>query len=154
MTSAAASARLIAAGTLALAAACSPPQSVEQQVIAVIRDMEARIEAVERRPFMAHVADDFTAQDGLMDRDRFNAMVLYYLHRYTRLRAQLLPIHVIPEGEGRASARFRVLLTGGAGWLPESGRLYQVETAWRRTGGDWLLLTANWQPVELENMLQ
>lgn len=134
--------------------ACSQPLTVEQQVIAVIREMEARIEALERRPFMSHLTDDFTAQDGRMNRDQFNALVLYYLRRYQRLNAQLLPIHVSADGENAASARFRVLVTGGDGWLPESGQIYQVETRWRREGGDWLLYTAHWQPVAIENVLE
>lgn len=135
-------------------AACSPSLTVEQQVIAVIRDMEARVEAAERRPFMSHFADDFTAQDGRMNRDQFNALVLYYLRRFERLTAQLFPIQVTAEGEDRASARFHVLVTGGAGLLPERGQLYQVETQWRRENGDWLLAAAKWEPVDIENVLE
>jgi hypothetical protein len=141
------------AALFVLAAGCSPPMTVEQQVIAVIREMESRIEAVERRPFMSHVAGDFSGQDGQMNRDQFNALVLYYLRRYKRLNAQLLPIQVTPEGDDRAAARFRVLLTGGEGWLPEHGELYQVETRWRREDGDWLLQAANWRPVTLEGVM-
>jgi hypothetical protein len=142
-----------AAALFVLATGCSPPMTVEQQVIAVIREMESRIEAVERRPFMSHVAGDFSGQDGQMNRDQFNALVLYYLRRYKRLNAQLLPIQVTPEGDDRAAARFRVLLTGGEGWLPEHGELYQVETRWRREDGDWLLQAANWRPVTLERVM-
>lgn len=46
-------------------------------------------------------------------------------------------------------AHFRILVTGGAGLLPESGQLYEVETGWIRDGGDWLLDKAEWQPVQL-----
>ena len=41
--------------------------------------------------------------------------------------------------------RKRVLLTGGAGWLPEQGSVYRVETGWRRSGDDWLLTSARWE---------
>ncbi len=132
---------------------CDRPLTVEQQVIAVIRDMEARLEAVERRPFMSHVAEDFSAQDGNMSREQFNAMVLAYLHRYKRVQAQFLPIHVTTQGQSGAIARFRVLLTGGERWLPERGRMYQVETRWRREDSAWLLADARWEPVDLEDWL-
>ena len=50
--------------------ACSKPLTVEQQVIAVIREMEARIENGERRPFMSHVTEDFEGQNGGLTRDQ------------------------------------------------------------------------------------
>ncbi|MEJ8568346.1 hypothetical protein [Elongatibacter sediminis] len=137
-----------------VAPGCSQQLSVEQQVIAVIRDMEARLEAVERRPFMNHVAPDFNAQDGRMNREQFNAMVLYYIHRYKRLSARLLPIQV-EAGEGdTATARFRVLFTGGENWMPDAGRVYQVESRWRMEDGEWLLAAARWEALELENVLE
>jgi hypothetical protein len=38
-----------------------------------------------------------------------------------------------------------VLLTGGAGLLPETGQLYEVETRWLREGSDWQLWQAQWK---------
>lgn len=137
---------------LFVVAACSPPLSVEQQIIAVIRDMEARIEAGERRPFMEHVAQEFTGQQEAMTRDQLNALVLYHMHRHQKLRAQLFPIQVIALKPEEAEARFRVLVTGGAGWLPESGQVYEIETRWRRQDDDWLLINAHWKPVYIEDM--
>ena len=145
----------VAAGLLLLAAlpACSPPLTVEQQVIAVIREMEARIEDGERRPFMEHVAPEFAGQGGTLDRDHLNALVLYQLHRNQRLRAQLLPINVVELKPELAEAGFRVLVTGGPGWIPERGQVYQIETRWQRRGDEWLLVSANWKPVQLEDMV-
>ncbi len=50
-----------------LLAGCDTPLTVEQQVISTIREMEARIEAGERRAFMEYIAEDFTAQRGRME---------------------------------------------------------------------------------------
>ena len=138
---------------LLLATGCSPQRTVEQEIIAVIREMEARIEAVERRPFMSHVAADFTAQGGQMNRDQFNALVLSYLHRYKRVNVRFLPIRVTAGEAGQAAANFRVVLTGGEGLLPEAGQLYEVATHWQRVRGDWLLHAADWKRVELEQVL-
>lgn len=136
-----------------LLAACAEPPTVEQQIIAVMRDMEQRLESAERRPFMNHVAGDFTAQDGAMNRDQFNAMVLYYIHRYKRLQAQLLPIRVNAIGDAAAEARFRVMLTGGERWVPDAGQLYEVKTTWRREEEDWLLVSARWDAVTLDRLM-
>jgi hypothetical protein len=147
--------RLVKPSTILLfcaLAACSPPLSVEQQIIAVIRDMEARIEASERRPFMEHVAAEFTGQQEAMTRDQLNALVLYQLHRHQKLRAQLFPIQVIALKPEEAEARFRALVTGGPGWLPESGQVYEIETRWLRQDDEWRLISAHWKPVQIENM--
>ncbi len=132
------------------ATSCSQPWSVEQQVIGVIRDMEASIEAGERRPFIAHVDQDFSGQDAVTTRDQLNALVLYQLHRQERVHVQLLPIQVTTRNPGEAEARFNVLLTGGAGWLPDNGQLLEVVTSWRQVDGEWLLHTATWRPVAIE----
>lgn len=136
-------------GVSALTAGCSSEPTVEQQVIAVIREMESRVEAAERRAFIAHVAMDFTGQGGTMNRDELNAMVLLQLNQHRRLQAQLGPIAVTPTGPDTADASFHVLLTGGTGWLPESGQAFQVNTHWVDRGDDWQLAAAEWEPVEL-----
>lgn len=135
-------------------AGCSKPLTTEQQVIAVIRDMEARIEDAERRPFMNHVADEFNGQDGQVNRDELRGLVIYQLNKYQRLSAQLFPIRVTETGEGLASAKFRALITGGARWLPENGQIYDFDTGWSKASGEWMLVRANWTPVPLENVIQ
>jgi len=132
---------------------CSQPLSVEQQIIAVIRDMEARIEAGELRPFMEHVSEDFMGQRGaIMTRDQLNALMLAQILRHQRLHAQLFPINVTSDNPGEARARFRALVTGGPGWIPESGQVYEIVTLWRFQREEWLLVHANWKPVAVEDM--
>jgi hypothetical protein len=129
--------------------ACGEQLSVEQQIIATIREMEARIEAGERRPFMAHISEDFSGQNGSLNREQVRALMIMQLNRYQRLQGQLFPIQVIELAEDEASARFRALVTGGPNWIPENGQLFEFETHWRRVDGDWLLHAANWEPVPL-----
>lgn len=115
--------------------------------------METTIEAGESRRFMQHVAAAFEGQQGAMTRQQVHALVLFQLKRYQRLRAQLLPISVTPEGEGVARARFRALVTGGPEWIPENGQLYEFDTRWVRDNGEWLLQSAAWRPVPLDEVL-
>ncbi|MBT8068856.1 MAG: hypothetical protein KJO80_00330 [Gammaproteobacteria bacterium] len=132
-----------------LSAGCSEELSVEQQVIATIRNMEYAAEEGLHLEFMGYVADSFGAQHGSMDRREFHRFMIFQINQNRRLRAQLFPIFVKETGAGAASAQFRVLVTGGGGLLPENGQLFDVETQWRRDGGDWQLEQADWQAVNL-----
>lgn len=148
------SARFIAALLLALlAAACGEEPTVEQQVIAAIREMETHIEAGERRPFMDYVAEEFSGQQGSLNRDQLRALMIMQLNRYQRLQGQLFPIRVESAGEDVATAHFRALVTGGANWLPESGQVFDFETHWRRIDGEWRLTAASWDAVPLDEAL-
>ena len=138
---------LLAILLIAAFSACSPPLTVSQQVIAAIREMETRIENGERRPFMNNVSDDFSGQNGQLNRQELQRLVIYQLNRHQRLHAQLFPISVVETSEETASAKFRALITGGPGWIPDQGQLYDFETLWRYEGGEWQLTSANWDPV-------
>jgi len=131
---------------------CEKPLTVEQRVIAAIRDMEASIEAGERRNFMGHFAEDFTGQGG-MNRDQARALVVFQLNRYKNLQAQLFPIRVVERDESTATAGFRALVTGGPGWIPENGQLFDFDTRWVLVDDEWLLQSATWTPVRLEEAL-
>lgn len=136
-----------------LTVSCSQPLTVEQQVIATIRNMESKLEAGERRAFMSHIAEDFTAQDGRMNREQVRALVVFQLNRYEQLQGRLFPIRVSEPGQGLARAEFRALVTGGPGWIPENGQVYDFDTHWVLDGGDWLLESASWRPVPLDEVL-
>jgi hypothetical protein len=137
-----------------MAGACSQPLSVEQQVIAAIRDMESSIESGERRPFIAHIDKNFTGQDAVMTRDQLNALILYQLNRHERVQAQFMPIHITPTQPGEAEAHFDVLLTGGPGWLPDSGQVFSFVTRWHQEGDEWLLRSAHWKPVTIDPLTE
>ena len=144
---------LVAVLLIAAFSACSPPLTVSQQVIAAIREMETRIENGERRKFIKHVSADFSGQNGQLNRQQLMGLVIYQLNRHQRLHAQLFPISVNETGEQTASAKFRALITGGRGWIPDQGQLYDFETLWRYQGGEWKLTSANWNPVPLDEIL-
>jgi hypothetical protein len=130
-----------------LLAACGSGATVEEQVRDTIGAMESAAEEGRPLDFMAYVADDFQGQGGQLTRQDFLRLMTFQISRYRRLHAQLFPIEVTDAGGGFADARFRVLVTGGQGLLPEDGQLYRVETSWTRDGGDWLLWRATWEPV-------
>ncbi len=116
--------------------------------------MEARIEAGERRPFMTHVAEEFFGQNGSMNRKQLNAFVIFQIHQNQRLQAQLFPIHVASNTPEEAEAKFRALVTGGPGWLPDRGQLFDFLTVWKLQDDEWMLIKASWQPVEEKDLLE
>lgn len=138
--------------TVALLAACGEKLTVEQQVIATLRNMEYAAEEGQHLNFMAHVADSFEGLQGTMDRREFHRFMIFQINQHRRLQAQFFPIHVTENSEESASASFKLLVTGGAGLLPDSGQLYEVRTQWSRDGGDWLLNSADWQAVRLPDL--
>ena len=136
-----------------LLAACGKELTVEQQVIATIRNMEYAAEEGQHLDFMGYIADTFKGQQGSMDRREFHRFMIFQINQNRRLQAQLFPIYVRETGNETAAADFKVLVTGGAGLLPDSGEFFEVETRWIRDGDDWLLNGADWEAVRLPDNL-
>jgi len=147
--------RLISGLLLAavLLAACGEKLSVEQQIIATLRNMEYAAEDGQHLSFMAYVADSFSGQQGSMDRREFHRFMIFQINQNRRLQGQFFPIYVKEVDENTASAQFKLLVTGGAGLLPDKGQLFEVETQWQRDGSDWLLNEAAWKAVQLPDHL-
>ena len=143
--------RLVLSAVLAvlLITACGKKLTVEQQVIATLRNMEYAAEEGQHLDFMTYIADSFSGQQGSLDRREFHRFMIFQINQHRRLQAQFFPIFVNETGEGNATAHFKILVTGGAGLLPDSGQLFEVETEWVHDGGDWLLSRADWEPVRL-----
>ena len=146
--------RLVFSAALAalLLVACAEKLSVEQQIIATLQVMEEAAEQGEHFEFMGYVANSFSGQYGSMDRREFHRFMIFQINQNRRLHAQFFPIYVQESGKDLASAHFKLLVTGGAGLLPESGRLFEVETQWLRDGSDWMLEKADWEAVQLPDM--
>lgn len=125
--------------------ACNDELSVEQQVIATLRSMEAAAEEGQHFEFMGYVADTFSGQQDSMDRREFHRFMIFQINQNRRLQAKFFPIHVQSSIDDQAVARFKLLVTGGGGLLPERGELFAVETHWLRDGGDWKLDKADWE---------
>lgn len=142
----------LAAVLAGLLLSCAEELTVEQQIIATLRDMEVAAEAGEHFEFMTFVADTFQGQLGSMDRQAFHRFMIFQINQHRRLQAQFFPIRVRETGAEQASADFNLLVTGGGGLLPESGQVFAVRTDWSRDGGDWLLTRADWEPVQLPDV--
>lgn len=130
-------------------AKCAGEGSVSDQVKAALAEMEELGESGDRAGFMDFVTEDFQGQGGAMTRDDFGRLLVFQWNNNRRINAQLFPVEVTELGPTLATAKFRVLLTGGTGWLPERGQVYDVETSWQKEDGEWMLWRAAWAPVSL-----
>jgi len=96
---------------------------------------------------LAPLADDFTGRRGRLDRRTARLLLMREFSAHERLRARLHGVEVDLGPSDRATADFRVLLTGGSGMIPSSGRWYEVTTGWRLDDGEWRLISASWDNV-------
>ena len=126
-----------------LMAACArtPP---EARLRATIAGLEQAVERRDAAALADVLADDFIGPDG-MDRNGARRMAQGMFLRYKDIGASLGPLEVEVRGE-HATVRFTAAVRGGAGMLPESGQLHDVETGWRLEDGEWRLVNAKWKP--------
>lgn len=129
---------------LALAAGCrsEPPEAALR---ATIDRMQAAAEARDAGAMADAVSEEFIGPDG-MDRDQFRRTLALVWLRDQQVGVTLGPLDLKLAGDG-ATVAFTAGTSGGAGWLPERGQLHRVKTGWRLEGGEWMLVSASWEPV-------
>jgi ketosteroid isomerase-like protein len=136
--------RLCALGVaLGLTAGCTRDDP-ERQLRDTVARMARAIESRDLAAFLEHVADDFARESGDFGKADVRRVLAGVLLRNEKLAVSAVVSGVQVSGP-RAAARLRVLATGGAGWLPERGQTWDVDTAWRREGGLWKLFNAEWR---------
>lgn len=118
----------------------TPDEQVVRQSLAAA---EQAAEAVDAGAFGDRLSEDFTGNRGDVDRQQ-----LVNLLRLAHLRGETIhvltgPVTVESRGD-RLVARFAVTLTSGGRLLPSDMGVYQVESAWRKEGGDWVCYSATW----------
>lgn len=132
---------VIAVAVLLLSACGGEPP--EQRLRQVIAGMQEAAEGRSGDRVMAAVAEDFIGPHG-MDRDGLRRHVALSMLGNQQVGVTLGPLEVSIQGE-RARVRFTAATTGGQSWLPERGRVYHVDTGWRMQGGEWRLVSAEWE---------
>ena len=128
-------------------AACGPTTPDEEQIRAEIRGMAEALADGDVRGVLAPISDDFSGVTWNLDRRSARLMLLRELRAHQQLRARVFDIEIDMRGEDRAVATMHTVVTGGSGLIPDTGRWYRVETGWRRDGGDWMLVSAEWEGI-------
>jgi hypothetical protein len=128
---------------LLLAAGCSRTPD-ETQIREAIAAMELAVEQRQPREFMTFVAEDFTGSEGSLDKAGMHNLLRAQFLGNQAIAILLGPVEVNLTGD-RAVAKVTATLTGGSGgWIPERGAIYDFETGWKKVGGEWRCISANW----------
>jgi len=136
----------VVAGLMACAlllAGCARPPA-EQALRDKVGELRSAIEQGNASAFEDVLAGDFIGPRGL-DRNGARRMAQAMFLRYRDVGVRLGPLEIEVRNQ-HATVRFSAAVTGGAGMLPDSGQVYDVDTAWRMEGGEWLLVNARWKP--------
>lgn len=127
-------------------AACSRSPS-EQALRDTLDALQMAGEEREVSDFMAHVAEDFVGNSSEYDRVGLDRLLRMVALRHQSINVVKSGIEIEMHGD-RALVRMRILVTGGSGGLiPESGQLFDTESAWRFVDGEWMLGSATWKPA-------
>ncbi|MGY1409262.1 MULTISPECIES: hypothetical protein [unclassified Luteimonas] len=130
---------------LALSVSCSRSDP-EAALRGSVDALSAAIEARDPAAMQQHLAADFIGNDGL-DRDGARRLAMGYVLRHRDLGVTVGPMEV-EMAAAHATVRCKAILRGGSGRaLPDSARIYDVESGWRMEDGEWKLASARWTPV-------
>ncbi len=130
---------------LALVAALSACHHTpsEQALRDTIAGFEQAIEKRDSAGLRDVLSEDFIGPDGL-DRDGARRMAQVLFLRNRNVGMGLGPLDVAVQGD-HATVHCTAVATGSSGGLlPDSGRIYDVTTGWRREKEDWRLTSIEW----------
>jgi hypothetical protein len=133
----------LAVAFVVLSGGCARPDP-EQALRDRITAMQESARERSASGVMAGIDDEFAGPHGL-DRDGMARLLRLQFLQHGSVGVRLGPLDIEMFDE-RARVRFTAVLTGGSGrFLPDTGRIYDVETAWRQDGNDWRLISAQWE---------
>ena len=130
---------------LLLAAGCSrtPPETALRETLAA---MEAAIDARDAAALARHLDDDFIGPAG-MDRDAARRTAALYFLQHASVSVVPGPWSIELD-DTHARVSFTAAVAGGSGrFVPEQGRVYNVQSGWRLRGADWRMTSIDWTPV-------
>ena len=129
---------------LVLAACHRAP--AEQQIRQAIDAAATAARANDTRGVLAVVSEDFSGNDGEMDRHGLRQLLAVRALRQDKTSLLIGPVSFEHRGD-RIIARFNLVLTGGQSGdlLPDRSAIYAMITAWRREGSHWRCYNAYWE---------
>lgn len=132
------------AALLALSACHHAP--AEQQIRQAIDAAAAAARANDTHGVLAIVSDDFSGNDGELDRGGLHQLLAIRALRQDKTGLLIGPVSFEHRGD-RIIAKFNLVLTGGKSGdlLPDQSAIYAMTTAWRREAGHWRCYSAHWE---------
>jgi hypothetical protein len=129
---------------LALAACHRAP--AEQQIRQAIDAAATAARDNDTHGVLAVVSDDFSGNDGEMDRHGLRQLLAVRALRQDKTGVLIGPVSFEHKGD-RIIAKFNLVLTGGkpGDLLPARSEIYAMTTAWRLEGSHWRCYNARWE---------
>jgi hypothetical protein len=106
--------------------------------------MQAAVEAHKPGDFLRYVGEDFSAQDGQVDKRTLHGLLVSQLLGDEHVVVTLGPLDIHLHDADHATVKVSALLVGGR-LLPEHGQTLEIESGWKRSGGEWHCYVANWK---------
>ncbi len=127
-----------------LLAACHQAPA-EQQVRQAIDAAVTAARTNDASGVLAVVSDNFTGNDGDLDRRGLQRLLALRALRQDHTGALVGPMSFEHRGN-RIIAKFNLVLTGGKSGdlLPAHSAIYSMTTAWRHEGSHWRCYNATW----------
>ena len=117
----------------------------EQQIRQAIDAAAMAARTNDARGVLAVVSEDFSGNDGEMDRHGLRQLLAVRALRQDKTGILIGPVSFEHKGD-RIVAKFNLVLTGGkpGDLLPARSAIYAMTTALRRAGRDWRCYHAHW----------
>jgi hypothetical protein len=128
---------------LAAVAACARSDP-ERELRSTIAAMAAAVEKREPAVLLSSIADDFSRESSAFGKEDVKRVLAGVFLRNPQISIAAVVTDLRVDGT-RASARIRVVATGGQGLLPERGQSWDFDTAWLYSNGRWLVYNADWR---------
>ena len=128
---------------VAMAVGCARPPD-EIQIRSSIETMRSAAEARQPAGVTGEIADDFTGNNGEIDRDGLSRLLKFQFLRNESIGVAIGAIDVAVDGD-RATAKFAVTFSDASRrWLPGGSETYAIVSGWRREGSHWICYNASW----------
>ena len=126
-----------------VAAGCARPPD-EVQIRTSIETMRSAAEARQPAGVTGEIAEDFTGNNGEIDRDGLSRLLKFQFLRSESIGVAVGAIDVTVDGD-RATAKFDVTFNDASRrWLPGGRETYAIVSGWRREGSRWICYNASW----------
>lgn len=131
--------------------ACSKPHSDEQQIASAIEQLQQATEQKQLGKVMQHFSDAFLG-NRYLKKAALQARIYFHFRHNRRIKVYVSNIDIhLDEQQARVSCH--LLLTGSQDIMPDKGRLYRIESGWRKDKGKWRIFQADWQDVIEQRVL-
>ena len=132
----------LCASVLIMAACAGQPDA--DAIRAAIHEMAGAAKAQSSGDVLARISDDFTGNDGEVDRSQLANLLRVQLLGRRAIGVSVGTINVDVSAD-RATARFDATVTDTSGrWIADRRAVLHFVTGWRREGGTWRCYNAKW----------